>query len=696
MACSQLACQAVTKRVEWIIAGDHCDMIEQLIKQAKTYLPRFDEKRLRQAFEFAAKAHEGQFRKAGEPYITHPVSAAEILTRLRVDEDTLIACLLHDVPEDTSCTIAEIEELFGKKVAFLVEGITKLSKVYYRHNMEGRQVESLKKLFLHSAQDPRTILIKLADRLHNMMTISALPREKQERIARETLEIFVPIANLLGIWGLKDELEDCCFKTLCPEEYAEIDALIQNSKVKKSNLLTKSIAAVQEILDDKVKCTRIEGRQKTHYRVFKKMTKQHKSFKEIYDLIGLRIIVDDVVDCYQVLGILHQHFRPKIGRLKDYIGNPKSNGYQSLHTTVFGLEGMLTEIQVRTEDMHLENEYGIAAHYFYREGQKQKKALMESKIEKKYQWVQRILEMQRNARSNEQFLENLKLDVFEDRIFVFTPNGDVVDLPRGSNVIDFAYQIHTELAEKAVSAQVNGRSKKIEHTLKNGDVIHIECSPEAAGPHLSWHYLCKTNHARIKIRQYLRGLPTRQLCTGAEDVLDQKLKLFGLPGLQALSPEQKELLMQHFFVHTWKEFLTCVGKASIDVREAIGLLFTQEELYGNATDPLNAAAYEREAAGIKVYHIHLMVEMKNRVGILRDICSTLAEQTVNILKVESMIREHPDKARVRFVLEIQDTKHYQRMISAINGLEDVFTIERLQSVPLEFSSLDDAHKMPVQ
>lgn len=664
-------------------------MIKPVLTAARKYLPDLNEERLIRAFEFAKTAHEGQCRKDGTPYITHPVSAALLLTDLRVDEDTLIACLLHDVPEDTTYTLEDIEKEFGEKVEFLVDGITKLSKVHYRNDMEERQIESLKKLFLHSAKDPRIILIKLADRLHNMQTIDAIPNpQKRERIARETLEIFVPIANLLGIWELKNQLEDHCFHVLAPKEFDEIAELVRNSAFQKEDVLKKTIKKVESLLKaKKIKHFEIKGRQKNLYSIYRKMLRSGKSFHEIFDLLGVRVITEDVGSCYQVLGILHQNFTPKIGRLKDYIAIPKSNGYQSIHTTVFGIGGVITEFQIRTEDMHLENEYGIAAHYFYAKTRK-KQVQIRKKFEKKYEWVKQILDLQRNISSNKQFLEHLKLDIFEDRIFVFTPKGDVIDLPLGSSVIDFAYQIHSDVGMLAISADINGKISPVSTQLKSGDVVFVKTSEESDGPQVDWLDSVHTNLARTRIREFLKEKDRTTVIHQAEELLNQRILTLGFPGTIGLTGLQKIMALEHFEMEEWEDLLYEIGNGTVNVHDVIHILFTEKELFGEETEPENVLLYDRiprrkfkAPTPEKVHHLSITVEGANRIGLLRDLCNELANISVNIVMVQSLPRSEQNIARVGFVLEILDFTQYEVAMRAIRKVDGVFDVIRLKSDP---------------
>ncbi|MFA6023677.1 MAG: RelA/SpoT family protein [Candidatus Gracilibacteria bacterium] len=673
-------------------------MITSVLTAAKKYLPDLNEPRVLRAYEFAKKAHEGQLRKDGAPYITHPVSAAVILTELHVDEDTLIACLLHDVPEDTSATLEEIEAAFGPKVEFLVDGITKLSKVHYRNDMEERQIDSLKKLFLHSAKDPRIILVKLADRLHNMQTIDAIPNPlKRERIARETLEIFVPIANLLGIWELKNQLEDHCFRVLAPKEYAEIDQLVKSSAMQKANVLKKTLRKVETLLESKkIMDFDVKGRQKNLYSIYRKMLRTGKSFHEIYDLLGIRVLVPDIGACYQVLGILHQSFTPKIGRLKDYIAIPKSNGYQSIHTTVFGIGGVITEFQIRTYDMHLENEYGIAAHYFYSAAHK-KQAQVKKKFEKKYEWVKQILDLQRSISSNKQFLEHLKLDVFEDRIFVFTPKGDVIDLPVGSTVLDFAYQIHSDVGMLAVSADINGRPHPLSAPLKSGDTVLIHTSESAEGPQVDWLETVHTNLARTRIREYLKERDRTSVLHQAEELLDHKIRILGFPGLASVSSLQKIMALEHFEMEEWEDLLYEIGHGTVHVQDLIHVLFTEKELFGEACAPVDIRLYDqvpqRKLGALKpekVHNICITVDGTNRIGLLRDLCNELANAGVNIVTVQSLPRHEAEIARVGFVLEILNFRQYEVAMQAIRKVDGVITIARAQEDPMVTTKTENA------
>lgn len=468
--------------------------INQLITQIKSTQPKADIALVRRAYAFAEKAHGEQTRKSGELYIHHPLQTAFILAQIRSDMPTIIAGILHDVPEDTAMTLEDIKTEFGEEVAKLVEGITKLSKIKYRGIARYR--ESLRKMLLAMAEDLRVILIKFADRLHNLRTLDALPPEKQKRIAQETLEIYAPVAGLLGVWGLKWQMEDICFKYLYPEEYKKIE---YKYEIEKKTELNQYIEKVRKIVTEALTQANISheisGRFKHLYSIWKKMAAKDRAFNEIYDVFALRIIVPTIADCYKTLGIIHALWRPSYNRFKDYIAVPKPNGYRSIHTTVFGPGSQPTEFQIRTPEMQEESLYGISAHWYY-------KQLRGDEKEKMPKWVQEILEIQRQTKSSRKFINEIKLHVFQDRIFVFTPKGDVHDLPAGATPVDFAYAVHTDIGNKCVAAKINHRLGALDQKLKNGDVVEIVTDQNRQGPNHDWLSFVKTRRAQEKIKQY--------------------------------------------------------------------------------------------------------------------------------------------------------------------------------------------------
>ncbi len=655
-------------------------MIENLIRATQAYLPDLNVARLEQAYRFAEAAHAGQLRKDGKtPYIAHPLAAALLLTELHVDEDTLIAALLHDVPEDTQSSIEEIEEHFGEEVSFLVKGITKLSKVHYRNDMEERQVDSLKKLFIHTAQDPRVILIKLADRLHNMQTLEAIPNpQKRQRIASETLEIFVPIANLFGVWSLKSQLEDLCFKTLQPEDYAEIKTLVEASSFDKEDFIKKNKQKITDLLrKNAVAFQFVEGREKNYYSIYRKMVHGDKSFSALYDLVGLRIVVNTVGDCYQTLGILHQNFRPKVGRLKDYIAIPKNNGYQGIHTTVFGEDGVIMELQIRTEAMHLENEYGIAAHYFYAKPNQKKK---------KYVWMQNILSLQKEIQSNADFLKHLKLDIFEDRIFVFTPRGDVIDLPKGATVLDFAYHVHSEIGMLAEGAQVNGKDYGLGHILKSGDVVFVKVSESTKGPQVDWLHQANTSLARNRIREFLKEKDRTSVVEQAEKVLDETLKIFGLHGLAAINEVQRLELIKIYGMKDWESILLGLGQGMISTQDLLLKIYSEDQLLGEA-HPSSTGS---------VHIVCLNVEVEDRLGLLAELSNLFASHGINLIGVHSNRNADSGDYSLKFTLEMGGLDDYQNSIKALGHIEGVHKITRCDIHESNHLNSIDSHKKHAQ
>ena len=461
---------------------------------------------IHRAYEFAAAAHKGQKRKSGDPYITHPLAAAKRLAVMRLDADTVAASLLHDVCEDTECTIADIKKEFGDTIAFLVEGVTKLDKVRYRGNE--RSAESLRKMFLAIARDVRIVLIKLIDRLHNMETLQFLPPEKQRRIALETLDIYAPLAYRLGIGELKGQLEDLAFPYVYPKEHAWLMRTLEEYFEERSSYVERLKPMVAEALvREGIIFFDIHARAKHHYSLYKKLMKYDMNVSRVYDLVALRIITQSDEDCYAGLGVIHALWRPVPGLVKDYIALPKPNGYRSLHTTVFGPQGKTVEFQIRTQAMHEEAENGIAAHWAYAEkkGSPAYVARMASAAPpKELAWIQQLREWQKDFHRPEEFLEALKIDFFKNRIFVLTPKGDVIDLPEGATTVDFAYQIHTEIGSSAVGAKINDKMVALDYALKNGEVVEI-LTQKNKKPNADWLQFVKTAQARKKITSFLRA-----------------------------------------------------------------------------------------------------------------------------------------------------------------------------------------------
>lgn len=475
--------------------------IETLLERVRAYDPQADLEEIRDAYEFAAEAHANQKRASGEPYIVHPLATAHTLADMHLPSSIIIAGLLHDVPEDTHKTLEDIQERFGDDIASMVAGITKLGKIKYR-GME-RYIENLRKMFLSMAADVRVVFIKFADRLHNLQTLDSLPPKKQQRVAAESLEIYAPIANRLGMNEMKGRLEDAAFKYLHPKEYQWVLELSKSTQDQKQAYLQHIMDETKIVLTEAgIKHVEVQGRAKHLYSLYRKLLKNDRNIARIYDIIALRIIVDTVADCYASLGIIHGRWTPLKGRIKDYIAQPKPNGYRSLHTTVFGEKGEIVEFQIRTKEMHAENEFGIAAHWSYDEQKPGASATQAPKWVHDLAGIQHELEDKKNALNE---LEDIKIDVFKDRIFVFTPKGDVIDLPEDSTCVDFAYAVHTKIGDTCVGAKVNDHVESLDHVLKNGDVIEIIVDKARKGPNPDWIKFVKTRHAKARVRQMARS-----------------------------------------------------------------------------------------------------------------------------------------------------------------------------------------------
>ncbi len=493
---------------------------EQLVAEVKKYTTD-DTEVLRKAYEFAAKAHDGQQRVSGEPFINHPLNVAFILATLELDVVTIAAGLLHDVVEDTEIGLETIEETFGSEIALLVDGVTKLSRIEYKNKME-QQVDNLRKMFLAMAQDIRVILIKLADRTHNMRTLKYMNPAKQKEIAYETLEIFAPLAHRLGIYKLKWELEDLSFRYMEPDNYYQLVDGIAKKRAEREAFIKNVTDILREKLESVGIKADIQGRPKNFYSIFKKMEEQKKELSQIFDLTAVRVIVDNVKDCYGALGIIHTLWKPIPGRFKDYIAMPKSNMYQSLHTVVIGPLGEPLEIQIRTWEMHRTSEYGIAAHWRYKEGKEG-----DDDFETKLSWLRQLLEWQNDMRDAREFMETLKIDLFSDAVFVFTPKGDVVELPRDSVPIDFAYRIHTQVGHRCIGAKVNGRLVPLDYKLKNGDIVEIVTTRQANGPSRDWLNLVQTSEARTKIRSWFKKEARDENLDKGREILEKEVRKLG-------------------------------------------------------------------------------------------------------------------------------------------------------------------------
>lgn len=539
---------------------------ESLKKRVLEYNANFDIAKLEKAYELARTAHEGQMRESGEPYLTHPLEVAYILADLELDCDTLVGALLHDVVEDTSYTVADINREFGESVGIIVDGVTKLSKIQYT-TAEEQQVENLRKMFLAMAKDVRVILIKLADRLHNMRTIKAKSEKKQREKARETLEVYAALAHRLGMSKIKWELEDLSLKYIDPVAYKEITESINLKKQEREQFINDIMDTLKKKTDEMGINSHVMGRAKHFYSIYRKMFTQNKSIDELYDLFAVRIIVDSIKDCYAVLGMVHELYYPIPGRFKDYIAMPKPNMYQSLHTTVIGPDGTPFEIQIRTWEMHRVAEFGIAAHWKYKEGVSGK-----TDVDAKLEWIRQLLEIQNSVVDTDDFMRTLKIDLFTDEVFVFTPKGDIINLPAGSTPIDFAFSIHSAVGCKMAGVKVNGKITTLDYLLQNGDIVDIMTSSAVRGPSRDWLKLCKTSGARSKINQWLKRECRDENIQHGKELIDRELRRVNLSHSQLFRTEWVDMLCKKYSFSSLDDIYAAVGYGGLTVNKVVGKL----------------------------------------------------------------------------------------------------------------------------
>lgn len=551
--------------------------IDSLIELVKKNNPDADAELILKAYHLADGAHKDQKRLSGEAYIIHPVSVAYILAEYKMDTETIVAAILHDVIEDTSYTYDDIKEMFNEQVADLVEGVTKIGKIEYQSKEES-QAENLRKMVLAMSKDIRVILIKLVDRLHNMRTLEYMKESKQIEKSRETLDIYAPIANRLGIQTIKAELEDLALKYLDPDGYYDLVKKVKMKKQSREEYINKVIKILEKKIDEVGIEAKIYGRSKHFYSIYRKMKAQNRNFDEIYDLIAVRVIVDSVKDCYGVLGIVHTQWKPIPGRFKDYIAMPKPNMYQSIHTTVIGPNGDPFEIQIRTKEMHETAEYGIAAHWKYKEGITDSNN-KELRYENKMSWLRQILEWQKELDNANDLVETIKVDLLNEEVYVFTPQGKVVELPMGSCPLDFAYRIHSDVGNSCVGAKVNGKIVPLNYTLNNGDIVEIMTSKNSNGPSRDWLNFTKSAHARNKIRQYFKKEEKEENIAKGKTMLEREIKREGLQDTKLLSTSELEVVSDKMGYKTLSDFYAAIGYSGVKigtVLQKMRLLFPKE------------------------------------------------------------------------------------------------------------------------
>ena len=695
--------------------------INQLIDKLETYLPHEDVERVQAAYDFAFQAHDGQRRRSGEPYITHPVAVADLLADLRLDAQTMIAAILHDVMEDTPIAKEEITTRFGAEVAELVDGVSKLDQIQFKSRREA-QAESFRKMLLAMVRDIRVIMVKLADRTHNMRTLGAMPPAKRRTIARETLEIYAPIANRLGMHAIKVELEDLGFRALYPRRYKVIETAVRKAKGNQKQFVARIKVTLEAALARAEIPARIEGREKDVHSIYQKMRRKKVSLAEIVDVYGLRIIVRDADTCYRTLGVVHGVYKPMPGRFKDYIAIPRANGYQSLHTTLFGPNSLPIEVQIRTEEMHHVAESGIAAHWQYKE----RDASGRSYSDRTREWLQQLVDIQQGGNS-EEFLESVKVDLFPDKVYVFTPKGDIRRLPRGSTCVDFAYDVHTDVGNRCVAAKVDRRLVPLRTPLRNGQTVEV-ITAKGATPNPSWVNFVVTAKARAAIRQYLKNLKRSEAVDLGKRLLNQSLEEFSL-SLRKVSAEAVDAVVRDLGLRSEEELFEKIGLGErVAPFVARRLLPADSDAHAEgAAGPLAIAGTEglvvsyarccfpipndpilanlssgrgvvihREACGNlssfrkqpekwipvtwqaatdRLFHVEIKIEVSNRMGVLARVASAIAGTQTNIDRV-SVVERDSDTSTLIFELLVQDRRHLARVIRAVRGMPEVLKVTR--------------------
>jgi len=644
--------------------------VDDIALQMSKYLKNFNKEKFYKVFEFAEKAHEGQFRIDGSPYITHPIAVTKILVSFHADEASIAASLLHDVPEDTERTLEDIAKNFGKTIAFLVEGLTKLSKVHYQHDMQKRQIESLKRLFIHTAKDPRIIVIKLSDRIHNMRTLFNHPKpEKRLRIAKETLEIYVPVAHLIGIEVIKNELELLCFQHIYNEDYKLIENNVDLTLEKNSKAITDTIKHIETQLKKEKPNTLIYRRERNLFSIYKKIASEMNRLEDFENLISIRIILDDISSCYTALGILHNLYKPKPKKFKDYIAVPKKNGYQSLHTTLFGQDGTVLEVQILTNEMLVNADYGIVASYFNSDAKNVK-----LKNSNDVWWASKIDQISDLAiKENDSFLSELKLDLLHDRIFVFTPKGDVIDLPTEATCIDFAYEIHTEVGHRAINAEIDGKIIPMNTKLHHGDTVNIITSDISKSPNRSWLAFVKTNSAKQKILDYFRKVSTQEKAKMGKYLLQKAMNRAGLGNVTNLSAKKLFLFCEKY-KHCSKlhDVFVKIGEGLLNPVDVINFIYPQCKK-NKKKRLFFRKKYIKEGVSVTV-----RITSEDKMGQLVRIMNVFSEFKVDAFKLKATKSYFTDNEFVCYVsVNMEDFNQISTLFENLEEVEGIKKVERV-------------------
>ncbi len=711
--------------------------IQEILDKVAANNQNADLELIQKAYVFAATAHAGQTRLSGEPYLSHPLAVADTLAEMGFDEPTVAAGLLHDTVEDTKATIEEIDENFGEEVADIVDGVTKISMIPFE-NKEEAQAENIRKMILAMSHDMRVLMVKLADRQHNMSTLDFQKAHKQKRIAQETMDIYAPLANRLGLYMLKRNLEDLSFKYLRPDVFNQIDHWLDKHQVVEKHIIDKVVGLIRDLLASNHIQGQVYGRIKHKYSIYKKMQSQSLTLDEMHDIMAFRVLVKDIKDCYAVLGLVHSQWRPVHGRFKDYISMPKANGYQSLHTTVIGPEGERIEIQIRTEDMHRQAEHGVAAHWLYKE-----KGRVNSKDLEQFSWLREIFERQGDETDSREFMHALKMDLFKDEVYVYTPAGDVKELPEGATPLDFAFLIHTKVGQHCAGAKVNGRLMPLSTELKNGDIVEIVTDP-ARNPNRDWLKLVKTAKARSRIQRYLRTEERAHAVALGRDMLEKEGRKVSLNVGKALKEGHLALVAQEMNFESVDDLIAAVGYAHLTPRKILNRLYAV--LHPNEAAPAAPAApsvkeskeeavRKTEGVGIsgvdgvlmrfakccnpvpgdpiigyisrgmgvsvhradcpnvanmeperlisvhwdgaeeKPYEAGIFIIARNVQGVLAEVAQVLAKNNVNITGL-NMDNMVDGRAKLRFTVEVRDATQLYQLIEAIRALPSILEVVR--------------------